>query len=276
LPNLAKRCQVGGGEATIFWGEMLEILRHAKKSGFSNSIVTNGWWGKSSAVARQKLSELKQAGVESIELSVDAMHQEFISSRPVSYMIKAAKEYDVQVTLRVCTTKSKRVDAVLSRLSGEDQGGVNVSMSRVSPVGRAKEAIPSDDIFFEEGLPLGSCSAFLNLTVGPNGDVFPCCAGSEICASLKLGNAFEQSLSEVMKALRGNIFVRTLVHAGPAYFAILLGEAGLNDRLPSRYSNICHLCTEICSDAELSAAVQQKLNKRIRGIIPTVAANVTI
>jgi MoaA/NifB/PqqE/SkfB family radical SAM enzyme len=276
LPNLAKRCHVGGGEATIFWGEMLEILRHAKNNGFSNSIVTNGWWGKSSTIAHQKLSELKHAGVENIELSVDAMHQEFLPSKPVSYVIKAAKEYDVRVSLRVCTTKSKRADAVLSQLSGEDQGGVNVAMSRVSPIGRAKEAIPSDDIFFDEEIPLGSCNAFLNLTVGPNGDIFPCCAGSEICASLKLGNAFEQSLSEVMTALRGNVFVRTLVHAGPAYFAMMLNKAGLNDRLPSRYSNICQLCTEICSDAVLSAAVQQELSKKIRGIIPEIAANMTL
>jgi organic radical activating enzyme len=263
LPNLFKHCHVGGGEATIFWDEMLELLAHAKEHGFTNSIVTNGWWGRTSTVAHQRVSELKRAGVENIEFSVDAMHQEFVSSKPVSYIIQAAKEYDVRVTLRVCTTKSKRADAVLSKLSNDDQGGISVAITKVVPVGRAKEAIPSEDIWADSELPIGSCHTSLNLTVVPNGDVFPCCAGSEICSSLKLGNAFEQPLTEVMKALRGNFFVRTLTHAGPAYFAMLLQEAGLGDRLLPKYGNICHLCNQICSDPELSGIVQRKMEEKI-------------
>ncbi|QWU16909.1 radical SAM protein [Paenibacillus sophorae] len=271
LPNLFKRCHVGGGEATIFWDEMLEILKHAKDHGFTNSIVTNGWWGKTLPVARRKISELKLAGVELIEFSVDAMHQEFVSSEPISYIIQAAKESDIRITLRVCTTKSRRADAVIGNLSGEVQSDITIATSKVVPIGRAKEAIPLEDIWTTSELPIGSCHTSLNLAVLRNGDVFPCCAGSEICPSLKLGNAFEQPLPEIMKALRGNFLVRALVHAGPAYFAILLQEAGLGDRLLPEYGSICHLCTQICTDQELTGAVQQKLEEKILGVIPKVA-----
>ena len=272
LPNLVKRCHVGGGEATIFWDEMLECLTHARDHGFINSIVTNGWWGKSPAAARQKVGELKRAGVENIEFSVDAMHQEYVSSRTISHIITTAKEQDVRITLRVCTTKSHRADAVLGMLSSEDQSGITVATSKVVSIGRAREAIPSADMWTNPGLPLGSCQSILNLTVVPNGDVFPCCAGSEICPSLKLGNAFERPLPELMKAVSSNIFARTLVHAGPAYFASLLQEAGFGDRLLPEYGGICHLCTQICSDPELSGAVQRKLDEKVLGMLHKVAA----
>ena len=274
VPNLVKRCHVGGGEATVFWNEMLEILQHAHKCGFTNSIVTNGWWAKSPEKAMLKVRALSEAGVANIELSVDAMHQDYISIAPILHLIRAAKELDVGVTLRVCTTRSRRADAVLNEFPSEDQGGVTIAISRVAPVGRAAEAIPRSDLFLDEGLPAGTCSTMLNLTVTPNGDVFPCCAGSETCGSLRLGNALDQPLTKVVESVQANLFVRTLVHAGPAYFATLLDEVELQDRLGSEYSNICHLCNELCSDDELSSAIEERLGSRIREMLPTLVERV--
>lgn len=258
LPNLKKHCSLAGGEATIFWNDVMLILRHAQSRGFDNSITTNGWWAPTPERAAARLAELKDVGVTEIELSVDAMHQAFIRSSAVANIIRAAKEAGVSILLRVCTTQKHRAKEVLELLPTDEQRDISIAVSAAIPIGRAKSAIPLEEIWLEErGFPVGACHQALNLTVTPNGDVFPCCAGSELCPSLAIGNIFRQSLQGIMLQLRGNALLRTLVHAGPAYFAEVLGAAGLGHKLRGKYLNYCDLCNEIFTDPELSAFLEQ-------------------
>jgi len=276
LPNLVRHCHVGGGEATIFWGEMIEVLTHAKREKFTNSIVTNGWWAKEPKVTARKVHQLLDAGVVNVELSVDAMHYEFISAQRINQLIRAASEAKIKVTLRICTTKTRRADDILRHIETNLHPGLVIAVSRVTAIGRAKDSMPASDLFMEEGLPPGSCHSMLNLTISPNGDVFPCCAGSEVCSSLKLGNVNQASLSHIALSVRGNEFVRTLVHAGPAYFAALLSDAGVSDWMKPRYGNICQLCTDICSDHELSTLIEEKLGDRLRDLLPVAMRAMSI
>lgn len=259
LPNIAKRCHIGGGEATIFWDDLLEMLNHAKKFGFYNSIVTNGWWGKDPEKARQKTLELKNAGLEKMEFSMSAFHQDYIDPQVVPNIIRAAKEYGIKVVLRVSTTKSHRASEALRCIESMEQGDISICSSKVTAMGRAKAAIPIDDLWTEPGIPLGACHEVLNLTVNPDGDIFPCCAGSETCPPLKLGNCFESSIASIMKNLRGNTLVKMLVHSGPAFYATLIEEAGYGHKLHSEYTNYCHLCNHIFTDPELSEIVLQSV-----------------
>jgi Radical SAM superfamily/Iron-sulfur cluster-binding domain len=276
LNNLSRRCHVGGGEATIFWEEMIEILEHARDVGFSNSIVTNGWWAKNRAAALRKTEQLRAAGVLNIELSVDAMHQKFISTERIVNLISAAGDADVSITLRVCTTSCNKADRVLKGVNNLTDARLTIATSRVTAIGRAKEAVPLNDLFLEDGVPLGSCSNLLNLTVGPNGHVTPCCAGSEICASLRLGNVLEKSLFDIVDQTRSNVFVRSLVHAGPSFFANLLNESGRTNWIKPKYGNICELCVDICSDERLSDLVYTSLMSKIRSTLPEAIKTVAL
>lgn len=271
LPNIQKRCHIGGGEATIYWNELIEMLAHAKARGFVNSIVTNGWWGKDPDRALLKMIELKEAGVSIIEFSVSAFHREYISSQPVANIIRAAKQVGVSITLRISTTRTHRASEVMSHLDSESQRDIAINAARVTSMGRAKEAIPKEDLWTEPGIPLGACNSVLNITINAKGDVFPCCAGSENCPPLLLGNCLEQPLTDVVKSLRGNFLVRTLVHAGPAYYAALIAEAGLGHKLLPSYGTYCHLCTQIFTDEEMSAVVLQSVNQNVADILLSLA-----
>ncbi|MHC4405768.1 MAG: radical SAM/SPASM domain-containing protein [Planctomycetota bacterium] len=269
------RCHIGGGEARIFWDELREMLRYAADLGFRNSIVTNGFWATRESEADRKVSELVAAGVEIIEISADAMHQEFISTDAVTNLIRAAQARGVAITLRVSTTKTRRAGEVVIELPAENQRDIAIACCKVTPHGRAAYEIPGDDIWVEEGIPVGSCHSALNLNVTPSGDVFPCCAGSETCPPLALGNAFETSLSQVLSSLRWSFLVRTLVHAGPAYFAALLKEAGPGAGLLSGYSSYCHLCTHIFSTPHLAHAARQAVEERVSTLLRAAALRLT-
>ncbi|WP_445521359.1 radical SAM/SPASM domain-containing protein [Streptomyces sp. NEAU-174] len=272
LPNLTKHCHIGGGEATIYWDDLVCMLDHAQSKGFRNSIVTNGFWGRTQKLATRKVAELKSVGVERIEFSVDAMHQAFVSPAAISNIIRAGKDTGVRIMLRVSTTKTHRTADVMKSVDTDAQADIIIASAKVVPVGRAREEIPIDDVWTDAGIPIGACFELLNLTVTPNGDVFPCCAGSEVCPSLKLGNCLEQSLPEIMGASRGNFLVRTLVHTGPAYYAALIREAGLGDKLPDRFANFCHLCNHIFTDEDLSKFVRKSINDKVGHVLEKMAA----
>jgi organic radical activating enzyme len=258
LPNIRKRCSLAGGEATIFWKDVIDILRHSSSRGYDNSLTTNGWWGDTPRHAVDRIAQLADVGVTEIEFSVDAMHQAFIRPAAVANIIRAAKQADITILLRVCTTQRHRAAKVLDLLPAEEQSGISIAVSATLPIGRAKNEIPLEEIWLaERGFPSGACHDALNLVVTPTGDVFPCCAGSELCPSLSVGNVFRQSLEEIMLELRGNLLLRTLVHAGPAYLAGVLGEAGLGHKLRGQYSSYCDLCNEIFTDPELAAHMRQ-------------------
>lgn len=267
LPNIKKHLHLGGGEATIYWDEVIEILEHAKMRGFTNSIVTNGFWGRDYNQALSKVAELKRVGVFEIEFSVDAMHNEFVSPHAISNIIRAAKKADIRIVLRMCTTKVHTAADLLENISSDDQKDIIIAISKVVPVGRAKFEIPLTDIWVDPGIPIGACYQVLNLTVTPSGDVFPCCVGGESCRSLKLGNCYEQSLKDIMKSLRGNFLIRTLIHTGPAYYAALIQQEGLGNKLLSNYSNYCHLCNHIFTDPELEEMINLKINRKVIEIL---------
>ncbi|MEM4324033.1 MAG: radical SAM protein [Candidatus Nitrosocaldaceae archaeon] len=267
LPNLDKRCHIGGGEATIFWNELIEILSYAKSKGFVNSIVTNGFWGYSYEKARIKTRELKEVGVETIEFSVDSMHQEFIPTKAISNIIQSAKEQGINIILRINTTRKHRASEVLRLLTPKDLENITLAISKVIPVGRAHLEIPQEEIWSEPGIPLGACGDVLNLTISPDGNVTPCCAGSELCPSLSLGNVYYKRLDKMMETLRGNFMLQSLFYAGPAYFAELIKEAGLESKLLPAYASYCHLCNHIFTNEELAIIVKRKINERITRII---------
>jgi len=267
LSNIKKHLHLGGGEATIYWEEVIEILKYAKMKGFTNSIVTNGFWGVDPNQVLSKVAELKRAGVFEIEFSVDAMHNEFVSPDAISNIIRAAKKAGIKVVLRMCTTKVHTAADLLKNISIDDQRDIIIAISKVVPVGRARFEIPLRDLWVDPGIPIGACYQVLNLTVTPNGDIFPCCVGGESCRSLKLGNYYDQSLKDIMKSIRVNFLVRTLIYTGPAYYAALIQQEGLGNKLLSHYSNYCHLCNHIFTDPELEKVINLKINQKVVEIL---------
>lgn len=274
LPNLARRLHVGGGESTIFWRELLAVLGHAAGRGFNNGITTNGFWAASVVTARRRMAELVGAGVRRLELSVDAMHQDFIPRTVVANLLRTVPDFPIQLILRVTTTRKQSAARALAHLSTEDHGSVHVVTGVAHATGRAATAIPAEDFWTRPGLPEGHCADILNLTVTPDGGVYPCCAGSELCPSLRIGSIHEQSLAEMMAASRGHFLLRTLIHAGPRHFAGLVAGTGLAGRLRPGYEDICDLCGHLFTDPEMAEAVRQRLDLRV-GELRVAAARST-
>ncbi|MGA8112302.1 MAG: hypothetical protein WCA46_01430 [Actinocatenispora sp.] len=275
LSNVGPRCHFAGGEATIFRADLLAMLAHAQRCGFVNTLTTNGFWGRTPQGADRTVAELAAVGVRSIELSTDAMHQDLIADGVLGTIIRAGKAHGVDLVLRVCTTRRSRVRDVLGQLDERDQSDIVVVADPAIGTGRAAVEIPAADRWQAPGLPEGACADILNLVVTPDGSVHPCCNGSELCPTLTLGNVHTQDLVAMMRGLRSNVLLRTLVHAGPSYFAELMANSALADRLRPGYGSFCELCTQIFTDPEMTAFVREHVARRTGAALTAATAGLS-
>ena len=267
IPNLTKRIHFAGGEPFLYFEQMLEVCRHAQGCGFVHSLVTNGFWARKPQRASEMFERLKRLGLCRVELSTDVFHQEFLPMWIVSNAIKVLKAVGIPITLRVVTTRRHSVDTVLRQLTPDDLDDIEIVGSPVVPVGRATYAVPKDEFYLSPSGAHGSCDTLLNLTVRSDGNVYPCCAGSEENPSLSLGNIVNFPIDTLVRNAEINLMIRRLIHAGPSSFFALLSAEGLAHKIRSEYTNICHACTELFADEEVVDAIRRQIGAEERQLL---------
>lgn len=260
IPNLTKHVHLAGGEPFLYFPQLFELALHAQKFGFTISVVTNGFWGFNQERSKDQISHLVDAGLTRVELSHDSFHKEFVPIQTIRGAIRILKEAGVHITLRVITTRKHMIDETIRDLSLglslEDLDGLSIVGSPVVPVGRALLTVPEEEYYLSTSGTIGACSTLLNLTVRPDGNVSPCCAGSDLNLSLSLGNINNTPLDCIVRNAEWNFLVKQLVYQGIASFFPVLRKVGLGNKIKPLYTNICHACTELFGDPDTVSAIK--------------------
>lgn len=255
IPNLRKNVHFAGGEPFLYFPQMLELTRHGVAQGFTCSIVTNGFWGVNETRAAKMIGSLVESGLKRVELSVDHFHLEFVPAATLSRAIRVMKQHRVTICMRVVTTKKHQVDETLRQFSMEDLDDVEINGGALVPTGRAITDVSADEYYVSPHGGYGSCSDFLNLTIRPDGNVGPCCAGAENTPSLSLGNVHRDSLDAIVKRVARGGFLERVVEEGPSAFFEPLRAAGMGHKIRPQYAGICHACNELFRDPEVLRAI---------------------
>ena len=256
LPNLASRLHVSGGEAFIKYANTLRAFQRAAEVGFLNiGTTTNGFWAINDRIAEKKCVELVQAGVTYFEVSMDHWHLPYIPLKRVRTLLRAARRVGVNVILRTLSSRSHHLEGLFDEFSDEELFETHIGNGRVAPVGRAATEIPMTDVYEGQG-PVGRCEDMLCLTVAPNGNVYPCCAGADMTDSLASGNVNSDSLPEIVFKMETDRTIREIVHSGTGSLIPIVQELGFGDRLQPSYASICHLCWDVFKDDEMASALR--------------------
>jgi len=257
LDVLGPRVHLSGGEIFLDWDYALALCGHAAERGFPNiGATTNGFWATSADTAARRSEELSAAGVTYLEVSVDRWHQSYVGIERVRHLLRGARGAGIRVMLRTLSTRSHHADEILPELRDAELMGVVVVNSRLYPVGRAAAEIARDDIYFGRGLE-GSCERLLNLTVAPNGNVYPCCAGSDMTDALAAGNVHQDPLARIIEKMSTDRVIRQVVNNGIASLLPIIEELGYADRLPDRHACLCDLCWNVFRQGDLAAALRR-------------------
>lgn len=243
------RFHLAGGEAFLDVDGCLELFQIAKISGFTDiTTTTNAYWAKSKARANDIAFQLQGAGLTGIEVSWDFWHLPYIQPSVVENCIRACREVNIEVNLRILSTKSHSYHEALEFLSEDALAHANrITCGPVIATGRAEDFIGYDDIHGAGDLET-NCHSMLNLTVNPNGDIYPCCAGFEYSGARIFGNIRERPLTSILESMNRSPLLRTLVLGGVSQLRRILES--YNVTIGTDYNSICHMCWSIFSDPE--------------------------
>jgi MoaA/NifB/PqqE/SkfB family radical SAM enzyme len=263
LPELAgDRVHVSGGESFLNYEEMLAIFRQAKSNSFGNiGATTNAFWAVNDTIADRKCMELADAGATYFEVSIDYWHLPYVSIDRVRCLLRAMRRTGLRATLRTLTSRSHHMDELLADFADAELLQVIVGNGRVQPVGRGASTVPPSEVYYSNG-PEGCCEQQLNLTITPNGNVYPCCAGADMTESLSSGNVHRDTLAEAVIKMRTDQMIREVIHGGTGQLIPIIQELGFGDRLLPQYSGICHLCWDVFKDNEMADALREHFQER--------------
>ena len=123
-----ERVTFSGGEPFLHFELLIDCIKEATRLGVQSEVVTNGFWGRPDALARQYARGIKDAGLKGILITADAFHQEFVPPDAVRGAVRALKEVGIESILIIGVTLVDKNSAspfdqqtkrVIDELSGE-------------------------------------------------------------------------------------------------------------------------------------------------------------
>ncbi len=248
---------ISGGEPFIYFDELLAWVSASKSHKLMSSCTTNGYWATNPTITRKKLSQLQNAGLTAIKVSMDIFHQEYVPLENIRNIITSSKEIGLFCqTQCVVTRSSEHLKDILPQL---EEAALLIRFIEIPcvPVGRASRKIAPTDFIYRNGIPEHSCRLMNDLTVLPNGEVYPCCSQGGFTPPLRLGSATDMPLAQLVERFQEDALYRRLLQSGPAWFLRAVQEAGLSSRLQQRYVDVCHLCHDLLSDPEIATVARE-------------------
>lgn len=232
------------------------IFRKAHLLGIPQiSTITNGFWGRNKENAEKLATELKEAGLNKVNMSVDSFHLRYMPlewpKNAAMALLKAGIEnvkWNVSVIESIDAENQydKETRELLKKL---EPVGISANVVKIAPMGRAVKNLRE---FFHptsldgpcEGEPIpGEYSSTLTnpetICIEPSGSV-------DICTHLSIGNAKQTPLSKIINEYnwQQNPIIKTLVEKGPKGLLNFPETSGYKFQ-ENQYLNKCHLCTEI-------------------------------
>ncbi|MBS3733954.1 MAG: hypothetical protein KGY99_03400 [Phycisphaerae bacterium] len=246
------RVHLTGGEPFGNWDLLITIARraHAEGLGPLEKVETNAFWADDDAIIRRRLAALDVAGMQTLSVSADPYHQQFVPIVRVRRLVRAAEEVlgsgRVQVRWRdwlaegidtagLSLERRRRLFAEYAqrrrdRLTGRAAGMLGRHLL-------AKSVFDLADENCRQPLLRGR-----HVHVDPAGRISP-----GTCAGIVVGRVGPQTPGEIWRRLDADhgrrAIVATLVRKGPVGLVDEARRAGF--RPAAQYAGKCHLCWEV-------------------------------
>jgi len=239
---------ITGGEALLFFKRVVEIIKAASELGMApvRSVQSNGSWCANDKLTRQRLTELRNAGLQGIYFSADPFHNEFVPVENVRRGMEIAEEVfspeNVSVNSRTYLD-AETIPTVAEHLKSVEGIPTVMTGRAVWTLSDYLPTIPLEEILHmncRSGKTDIDPSSVRQINVDAYG-----CVSSWICSGILLGNAHETPLAEILSRplTEQPQIVQDLVAHGPACMLDMAEKHGFQPK--DRYVTKCHLCWDI-------------------------------
>lgn len=233
-----------GGEPLLRREFALSLIRRGTEGGLRMTCVTNGYWGQTPAKADAMFTDLCDAGLESLTISYDDFHADFVSVETIRNVLDASKKTKLSVILNMAVSRSRDSGELLQSL-GSSAYCIQITRYPVIPAGEANDFDASE--FIRESITEANtrCPG-LEVIFHHDGRVLPCCSPGVFDTHLALAPVGE-SIEHYIRKIERNALLAIMQREGLLWFQNIL-----KDELPesdaARTTEIvsaCELCTVI-------------------------------
>jgi len=247
------RVHLSGGEPFRDWPRLVSIIHEARAAGLTavEKVETNAFWATDDDHTRARLELLDALGMQTLVISTDVYHQEFVPFARVGRCVRIARRVLGLGRVRVRWWDFCRAPLHVGGLSSAQKADAfRAAYARHADrlTGRAAELLaPLLPCYPSERFAGQTCIEQVlrsrHVHIDPYGNVFP-----GVCTGIILGNALADGVEgvwdELVRRWRENAVLEALV-AGGSFELMRRARAFGYRELPGGYAHKCHLCTDV-------------------------------
>lgn len=265
FPNITT-CVFTGGECTLLGKDLESIISFANSFGLTCRIVSNGHWAKSPNKAYDFLLNLKQVGLNELNLSTGDEHQKWVPYDNIVNAFLAADKLNISIAVNVESTST-------SKYTSKNL----INDIRLKGILNSNKHIVKDSMWIEFDkkyrnteceLNDGPCTNLFNtISITPDSHLVACCGltcknskyldlGSIKCK--KIRSLYEEQFDDLIKLW--------LFTNGPKSIYSYLCKKKRIKNESYKFNHICSLCHKVLSDHDN----MQIIRNDIRNILPSI------
>lgn len=258
-----------GGEPLLLGEDLLNAIAYADGLGLKTRVVTNCYWAVSSKIAREKLVELREAGLQELIISADDEHLPYVSFEQVKYAWRASKDLGFHsVAIANSSLPSSKItpDFIMEQLGEElplyydkhhrrqripkqskDGTIYFLSNANVQHLGRAKEYVGRDKIRYVTKCFEGGCPVVLrDPALSPTGHLVGCC-GMEVETNgvLDMGDTNINTAANILVETDDKVILNAIALLGPLFLKHFIERHAPEVSFYEKYATFCQLCEHI-------------------------------
>ncbi|MSE04375.1 radical SAM protein [Lactobacillus salivarius] len=265
--NQIKGVVFTGGECFTLGEDLIRAVDKAHSLGYSTRCVSNGYWARTMMTARKKLMELKDAGLDELNISTGDNHQQWISFESVLNAIEVSSELGINSLIVVEgfeESKFKMADIVNNirfrkikekQVLGYNKGNIGVLNNIWIPMHEEAKITQKEDYYITEERALKSegCNNILTtLGLNPYGKIIDCCGLTmEHIPEMKLGTYEKGNLEYIFNKQFNDFMKIWLWVEGPFKILYYALRKDKNIKINKKLTHPCQACVEIFSNSEI-------------------------
>lgn len=221
------------GEPTIYFNDLLELLKLCKSHKIFTRVVTNSSWAKDTESTQSQLKLLKASGLNQLRLSYSRWHQEHVPKENIINAAKGAMSCDINYFVSFVTDFSETDKEYEDYLR---DNSVKFFPEPLIYSGRAKNYL-KEKLFTD--YQDNKCA--MNLYLAPDFNLYACCdAGSHFTKTnvFLLGNIQKESVTELFSRSDKNPLFNCIRNIG---LTTIASYSGMPSRDIITYRK-CELC----------------------------------
>ncbi len=261
-------CVFSGGECTLLGKELNQSIKYAHLKKLKIRIVTNGHWAKDISSALTYLAELKEIGLQEINLSTGNEHQKWIPYDNIVFACQAAVKLGLFVAVNIESAIGHNFTSTIMKQDSRIKkdialGNIIVQDSLWIEFNKTYEQINNPNI-----LNQGPCTnLFKTISIFPNKHAYACCGLTCLKSHiLDIGNTKELPLAHIYKEQFDDLIKLWLYTHGPKSINSFLCKTKNIQDDSNKYPHMCALCNHILKDK----GNMDIIKKNISNILPTV------